>query len=128
MRVIYDQTTGQILTFTKPEQDYVRVMRNWPNSASAEVDRIIDQKDLAKWRINVATSELEQYRTNEQLAQEAAIAKNRIKRNGLLTQSDWTQVTDNNLSEEQRAEWRVYRQALRDIDLADPVWPIAPSN
>lgn len=32
-----------------------------------------------------------------------------------LTNSDWTQVTDNSLTDEQREAWRVYRQQLRDL-------------
>lgn len=36
-------------------------------------------------------------------------------RNALLTESDWSQVTDNSLSEEQRELWRNYRQELRNI-------------
>jgi hypothetical protein len=36
-------------------------------------------------------------------------------RNVLLTESDWSQVGDNSLSEEQRELWRSYRQELRDI-------------
>lgn len=36
-------------------------------------------------------------------------------RNSALTKSDWTQISDNNLSEEQRESWRTYRQALRDL-------------
>jgi hypothetical protein len=40
----------------------------------------------------------------------------RIERNNLLTQSDWTQVADNQLSEAERAAWRIRRQKLRDMD------------
>jgi hypothetical protein len=59
----------------------------------------------------------------------------RNMRNYLLTQSDWTQVTDNNLTQEQRTAWQTYRQALRDITdtLPDPIpegyqpaWPEKP--
>lgn len=42
------------------------------------------------------------------------------KRRTLLKTTDWTQVTDSPLSDEKRAEWAVYRQALRDIPLK---WP-----
>lgn len=52
-------------------------------------------------------------------------------RNGLLLQSDWTQVTDSSLSHEKKTEWATYRQQLRDLmnDLTDPFnvnWPIEP--
>ena len=37
-----------------------------------------------------------------------------------LKESDWTQMTDSPLSDEKKAEWAVYRQALRDLPLK---WP-----
>ncbi len=40
----------------------------------------------------------------------------RSERNNLLTQSDWTQLPDNQLSEDERATWRITRQKLRDVD------------
>jgi len=58
-----------------------------------------------------------------------------------LSNSDWTQVSDNSLTEEQREAWRVYRQELRDLpsnfteeqyremvrDLNHELWPTEPS-
>lgn len=49
-----------------------------------------------------------------------------------LAASDWTQVSDVPLSEEQRESWRTYRQALRDlpatVDIRNPVWPNKPED
>ena len=53
----------------------------------------------------------------------------------LLLYSDWTQSVDAPLSDEKKAEWRVYRQALRDFpannteapSFASLVWPTEPS-
>ena len=39
----------------------------------------------------------------------------RAKRDRLLADTDWTQVSDNALTNLQREKYRVYRQALRDI-------------
>jgi len=39
----------------------------------------------------------------------------RIERNKLLEKSDWTQANDSPLSDSKKAEWKTYRQALRDI-------------
>lgn len=39
----------------------------------------------------------------------------RLDRNALLSKSDWTQLPDSPLNEEQKAAWAEYRQALRDI-------------
>jgi hypothetical protein len=51
-------------------------------------------------------------------------------RNKLLSDCDWTQVFDAPLTEAQRVEWRVYRQALRDLpsttDIANPEFPQRP--
>jgi len=57
------------------------------------------------------------------------------KRDYLLLISDWTQLGDNELTDAEKAEWRTYRQALRDLpqtyssatDKSDIVWPTKPS-
>lgn len=41
----------------------------------------------------------------------------RKDRDALLERSDWTQMPDAPLTEEQRESWKVYRQALRDVTL-----------
>jgi len=57
--------------------------------------------------------------------------KVRENRNMLLDSSDWTQLPDVTISEEQLIEWRTYRQKLRDIAIGQGtpesvVWPTAP--
>lgn len=51
-------------------------------------------------------------------------------RNTLLKNSDWTMVTDNQLTDEQRSEATTYRQALRDLpdqeDFPDVNFPTKP--
>lgn len=44
----------------------------------------------------------------------------RIERNQFLTNSDWTQLPDTNLTTEQQNKYKIYRQQLRDIDFTDP--------
>lgn len=39
----------------------------------------------------------------------------RAKRNQLIAETDWTQLTDSPLSEDKKAEFAQYRQALRDL-------------
>lgn len=63
----------------------------------------------------------------------------RILRNQKLTECDWTQVADVQLSDAQKVEWTLYRQQLRDLpqNIADakPLvmnrnhssWPIKPT-
>ena len=55
----------------------------------------------------------------------------REQRNVKLTECDWTQYRDVSLSND--AEWKTYRQALRDItktykSLQDVKWPTAPKE
>jgi len=59
----------------------------------------------------------------------------RLKRDGLLSASDWTQFNDVVMSDEKRIAWQVYRQELRDIvnDTLDGltatttvIWPAIP--
>lgn len=47
----------------------------------------------------------------------------RLRRNQLLTDSDWTQMPDNALSDSVKGQWASYRQALRDVDFDAPIWP-----
>lgn len=52
----------------------------------------------------------------------------RNRRDGLLVASDWTQIADAPLTEDQKTDWVIYRQALRDLpanttDPFNPVWP-----
>ena len=58
----------------------------------------------------------------------------RLKRDALLTKSDWTQVNDCPLTDAKKAEWSTYRQALRDLpsqytdsdNFDDVVFPTQP--
>ena len=55
----------------------------------------------------------------------------RLQRNNLLSKSDWTQSRDVTLSND--ADWKTYRQELRDItktykSLSDVKWPNEPSE
>lgn len=53
-------------------------------------------------------------------------------RDYLITKTDWTQMTDAPLTDDKKAEFATYRQALRDIpqNVGDPdlvVWPEKPT-
>lgn len=59
------------------------------------------------------------------------IAANKAKRDNLLKQSDWTQLPDVPLTEEQKAAWATYRQELRDMtdsDFLNGNFPTPPTN
>ena len=55
---------------------------------------------------------------------ESVLADIRRRRNSLLTRSDWTQLSDTNLTAEQKAEAVDYRRALRDMTNALPDNPV----
>jgi len=62
---------------------------------------------------------------------EIALQTFRAIRNSKLMVCDWTQARDSPLSQEQRDEWAVYRQSLRDLPstVTDPTnvtWPTPP--
>lgn len=53
-------------------------------------------------------------------------------RNYFLEKSDWTQLNDVNLSNEDKLKWASYRKELRDITVnfrnpLEVVWPISPT-
>ena len=75
------------------------------------------------------TDEDKAQREADSLAQLASTA--REQRNHLLADSDWTQLVD--YSKLDKADWTVYRQALRDLtkQAGFPsviIWPIAPGS
>lgn len=54
-------------------------------------------------------------------------------RNQLLAACDWTQLPDAPLSRAQKARWKTYRKALRDVtdgatDPAEIQWPARPDQ
>lgn len=66
-------------------------------------------------------------------ADSRAAEENRLIRNKLLANSDWTQMNDSPLSNEDKTAWATYRQELRDLSdldawphLADEDWPVEP--
>jgi hypothetical protein len=52
----------------------------------------------------------------------------RLHRDALLKNTDWTQLPDSPLNEEQKAAWAEYRQALRDITETNAEFPIQPNS
>jgi hypothetical protein len=62
---------------------------------------------------------------------ESKAAEIRLQRKFKLVDCDWTQLPDVTLSDEKKAEWNIYRQALRDITNQsgfpwDVIWPQIP--
>ena len=60
-------------------------------------------------------------------------AAHRETRNKLLAESDWTQMNDSPLSNEDKTAWATYRNELRNLpdddawpNLSDEDWPVSP--
>jgi len=78
-------------------------------------------------RINEAEASKMLAALNSKLTPEQA----RFDRDGRLARCDWTQLADAPLTSAQKAAWRDYRQALRDVpkQAGFPTaieWPVAP--
>lgn len=80
---------------------------------------------MMTWAVTTASSD----EIAERLT--AKSAEVRSQRNQLLSDSDWTQITDSPLSDSDKNAWATYRQSLRDLSSADGfpftmVWPEKP--
>ena len=81
-------------------------------------------EDGAVYAVNV-----ESLSADELAAKDAAtIAANKSVRNKKLADCDWTQLGDVNLTADCKTAFTTYRQALRDADMLNPVWPEAPAE
>ena len=87
------------------------------------VDTSVDNLDSNVYGYAQVPSELEQHspyfsvidnQVEYTPSKEKGTRMVRINRNGLLEDSDWTQVSDVQLSADEVASWRQYRQELRD--------------
>ena len=92
------------------------------NCISAD-DTVVELTDEQAEQFNSATDllflidgNLVSYAAKRWSENPEAVKENlRKKRNRLLDASDWTQLKDNNLSEEESDAWLSYRQELRDL-------------
>jgi hypothetical protein len=59
-------------------------------------------------------------------------AEARAERGNRIAASDWTQVADAPLTQNERARWREYRQLLRDVPqqpaFPTVIWPTEPGR
>jgi len=70
----------------------------------------VEQAYNGSWYVKGYCPEKPQELIDEELSQQL-----RSKRDSLLSASDWTQLPDSPLSQEQKTKWTQYRQYLRDI-------------
>lgn len=73
----------------------------------------------------------------ENVIQQKKIMDIRARRNSKLASCDWTQLPDNNLTDQAKQAWADYRQNLRDFMSTlpspvpndyRPIWPTKPNN
>lgn len=115
----YDEDTGRIISHMQGDRNLAEVNKPYVEGKfPAETHHIVDGVAVPK-----DASEIE--------AQEIAKAwvNLRTLRDGLLKDSDWTQVPDAPVDQ---AAWKAYRQALRELpaNTTDPrqvVWPTQPN-
>lgn len=97
----------------------------WNANENTSVQQLIG---IEKTAVFETSQQQEQIVTEEELADQA-----KKLRKSLLFESDWTQLPNVPLTQEQKTNWEVYRQQLRDITMQQgfPVnieWPNEPTN
>jgi hypothetical protein len=102
--------------------------RNWDEDIE-EINPTFDgEKWVQSWQKIKVDTEERKNRISDMLANV------RSERNRLLSECDWTQLSDCSLSKAQKKEWAVYRQNLRDL-ITESVeknpfkvqWPVKPT-
>ena len=131
----YDPLTQKVTTATTPTRNVVRLMTEAdatdPITNEVNTDLVGTPIYGNDW---VLTRTVVDLTADEIAANDAETAEaNRKKRNDLLDGSDWTQMNDSPLTNENKTSWATYRQELRDIsdldawpNLADEDWPVQP--
>ena len=101
MTIFYEKKDGKIIRWTQSAQQ----------AALEKLMEHCDDGDL------VETDNNEYYLRSEvpEIPEKQKAEKIRVKRNRLLSESDWTQTLDAPLTAEERERWALYRPALRDI-------------
>jgi len=98
---------------------------DYTKNISENLPELIEGVWTQSWTITDATQE----EINQRLSNEWFGIRD--ERNARLYSSDWTQLVDSPLTEEQKNAWRQYRQELRDItNQANPfevIYPVQPS-
>jgi hypothetical protein len=95
-----------------------------------KIDFEIPQSPGLEYKFNYSKREWEDC----DIEQKIIIAQQRIlsNRQELLLSSDWTQIPNGPLTQQQQEAWAIYRQQLRDIPQQsgyplNVVWPVPPT-
>ena len=126
---------GQYTEEDAPDESMVGedIIANYWMIEYTAVDMFADTTETDEDGNEVTTTKAE-HEAAYQATLDAKVAEdNRKTRNDLLVGSDWTQMNDSPLTNEQKTAWATYRQELRDIsdlaawpNLEEADWPVAP--
>jgi hypothetical protein len=131
--------------------DGPRQLQTWKSDAEREAGKRPVMVDNPATRIPAGATEISPERFEELMAAQQAGAQivlsrgkpitvpraispeehraaRRRRRDQLLAASDWTQLPDSPLPEDVKADWREYREILRDLDMDGDAWPLAPDG
>ena len=116
-----------------PEMVGEDIIANYWMIEYTAVDMFADTTETDEDGNEVTTTKAE-HEAAYQATLDAKVAEtNRKTRNDLLADSDWTQMNDSPLTNEQKTAWATYRQELRDLtdlaawpNLGEDDWPVAP--
>lgn len=91
-----------------------------------KVSEVTPTLENGVWKQTFSVSDLTQEELSAKTNQKSSVV--REKRDGLLADTDWTQVADAPVD---KTVWATYRQALRDIPLQagfpwNVTWPVKP--
>lgn len=101
----------------------VEVQSDYTKNVSENLPELVDNVWTQSWNVVDATEE----EVNQRLV--TKWQEVRDERGGRLSSSDWTQLPDSPLTEEQKNSWKQYRQELRDItNQANPFEIIFPEK
>lgn len=125
-RILYHRDTGLIERCIDMNDEMLA--KNLANNPHwAYLDGYID--NASKKQVNLDTMQIEDRPPFQPNVSDYI----RSKRANLLRNSDWTQMPDSPLSEAEKQQWAVYRQALRDMPdtqavntVEEIVWPVRP--
>lgn len=127
---IYDKNTGQITKVVDCQDISIQLSENESyEEGSFQDDKYYWNNGFVE--IPEKPSEFHKFDLSTKTWVEIPNAKEnniRSTRNRLLVESDWTQLPDSPLSTEKKAEWAIYRQALRDITNQDINMVIFPEK
>jgi len=116
--VLSNVTITETLTSALPLKGYTetQITDGLGNHVDTKYVKVVEREDV-ELRQALASRDAEMFRH---------------ERDSLLQKSDWTQTNDCPLSADKVEEWKVYRQALRDLpantaNVRKPVWPTRPN-